>query len=302
MRALNAFQRSLDQNRQTVGVEPETVLEPLGRLESAACVWRLPSGDYCIPADSHLQILCLLDGDPPIIKGRDMPYDPARYIAIAMPGVPIEVHCPSTALVCQVLIEPKALLSSGRRVEFLEDRSLPERRLLCVQDPFAVQYLTATIYHNRSLFETSGAFRDSFTELVCMHLLHTHGSEGDHHNPEADILRPAMMDRLDRYLDSNLERKIATEDMASLTGLSMFYFSRKFKLTTGLSPYEYVLVRRVQRARSLLLSSDHSIAEIALETGFSSQSHFTTVFKQVLGQTPGKFRESHNEKRGSEAV
>jgi AraC family transcriptional regulator len=67
-------------------------------------------------------------------------------------------------------------------------------------------------------------------------------------------------------------------------------FARRFRATTGHPPYRYVLRRRVERAAALLRATDTSISEVALATGFSSQSHFTSAFKQPIGTTPSAYR------------
>jgi AraC family transcriptional regulator len=73
--------------------------------------------------------------------------------------------------------------------------------------------------------------------------------------------------------------------------LSVYHFARQFKVATGLSPHQYVILRRVERARQLLQSSaDLSLAEVGAHAGFSDQSQFTHHFKRLLGVTPGQFR------------
>jgi AraC-like DNA-binding protein len=68
-------------------------------------------------------------------------------------------------------------------------------------------------------------------------------------------------------------------------------FARQFKRATGLPPHQYVIMRRVERARQLLQAgTDLSLAEVALHAGFSDQSQFTHHFMRVVGVTPGQFR------------
>lgn len=91
-----------------------------------------------------------------------------------------------------------------------------------------------------------------------------------------------------------VEREIATNfslvDLADQIGYSPDHFSRLFKQAFEQSPHQYVLSRRVEWAMSLLKDDGMSIAEVALACGFSSQGHFTTVFKQRTGTTPGAYR------------
>ena len=79
--------------------------------------------------------------------------------------------------------------------------------------------------------------------------------------------------------------------MAAATCLSAYHFARQFKRATGLPPHQYVIARRVERARQLLQTgSDFSLAEVAAHAGFSDQSQFSHHFKRLVGVTPGQFR------------
>jgi AraC family transcriptional regulator len=68
------------------------------------------------------------------------------------------------------------------------------------------------------------------------------------------------------------------------------HFAAQFRAATGLRPHEYLLQRRIERARELLLTSRLPLAEIAFEVGFKTQAHFTTVFARFVGETPNVWR------------
>lgn len=92
------------------------------------------------------------------------------------------------------------------------------------------------------------------------------------------------------FVEANIGTRFDLSTMASAASLSPFHFSRMFKKTMGVSPVRYVLQRRVREAQALLRGSTKTLAEIALECGFASQSHFTTAFKKAVGVTPGRYR------------
>lgn len=79
--------------------------------------------------------------------------------------------------------------------------------------------------------------------------------------------------------------------MAAVADLDPYSFARQFKAVTGLPPHQYVIERRIQRARRLL-RADHQLdqAEVALRAGFSSQSKLSFYFKRIVGVTPRQFR------------
>ncbi len=103
-------------------------------------------------------------------------------------------------------------------------------------------------------------------------------------------LSPVRLAKVMDYIESTLDREIHLTDLATIAGLSPFHFSRVFKLETGETPYHFVGMRRLERARLMLLSSDMPLAELALSCGFASQSHFTAAFSKAMGVSPGRYR------------
>ncbi len=98
--------------------------------------------------------------------------------------------------------------------------------------------------------------------------------------------------RVDAFLDDHLGRCVALADLARAAGLSPMYFAAQFRAARGVSPHEYLLSRRIERAQERMIASTDRLIEIALEVGFQSQAHFTTVFKRLTGTTPHRWRET----------
>lgn len=92
------------------------------------------------------------------------------------------------------------------------------------------------------------------------------------------------------YVDANLERALSLDELARVAGLSMFHFSRCFKLATNTTPHMFVTCRRIEASRIMLANKTDCLAEIAYACGFSSQAYFTTKFKEHTGVTPGAYR------------
>ena len=105
-----------------------------------------------------------------------------------------------------------------------------------------------------------------------------------------EALAPAIIKRVIEKIDRDLAEKIRIEDLAELAGLSRSHFSRAFQATTGQSPQEFLIQRRLCEARNRLTGTQQAISEIAYASGFSSQSHLTRAFKKHLGLTPGQYR------------
>lgn len=94
------------------------------------------------------------------------------------------------------------------------------------------------------------------------------------------------------YIEENCLRTIRLEELASLTGLSQSHFSHAFKASTGLPPHQWQTRARLERAKQLLLKGDTPLTNVAVETGFADQAHFTRVFRKNVGTTPASWKRS----------
>lgn len=104
------------------------------------------------------------------------------------------------------------------------------------------------------------------------------------------ILSRSHEDLAKNILLENLEGDISILDVAQACNLSRGYFIRAFRETTGMTPYQWLLSERINRARELLRASNAPLAEVAIACGFADQSHFTRVFSNIVGVTPGNWR------------
>ena len=109
-----------------------------------------------------------------------------------------------------------------------------------------------------------------------------------------ELTRAGLVDRRVRraveLMHAHMERELPLEELAAAAYLSPFHFARLFKKVTGASPHAYLAALRIERARTLLATTDASVTEIATRVGYSSSSHFTKAFRQSTGLTPRAFR------------
>jgi len=103
-------------------------------------------------------------------------------------------------------------------------------------------------------------------------------------------LAPAALRRVQVFVEANLARSIRLHDLAARAGLSPYHFARAFKTSSSMTPRGFVEHRRIERAKRLLTESTQSLAEVAVETGFGTQSRLTSTFKRHTGFTPGAYR------------
>jgi AraC-like DNA-binding protein len=95
------------------------------------------------------------------------------------------------------------------------------------------------------------------------------------------------------FIEENCLRNIRLEELAGLLGLSQSHFSHAFKASTGMAPHQWQVNARLRRAKALILRGNFSLIDIAVETGFSDQAHFTRVFRKNFGTTPAHWRKAN---------
>ena len=109
--------------------------------------------------------------------------------------------------------------------------------------------------------------------------------------PPAQGGLPAFkMRRVVEFIEAHLDRPIKLARLAAVVDLSKFHFHRQFKRATGSTPHEYIVQKRIERAKALLSDSQLPLVEIAAQAGFADQSHFGSTFRKVTSMTPRVFR------------
>lgn len=96
--------------------------------------------------------------------------------------------------------------------------------------------------------------------------------------------------RVEHYIADHFGRRISLSELANVAGLSRMHFAAQFRTATGYRPREYLLHHRTEHAKRLLATTERPLAEIALAVGFSTQAHFSTVFKRISGESPARWR------------
>jgi AraC family transcriptional regulator len=146
---------------------------------------------------------------------------------------------------------------------------------------------------SRALAEESTAEQGSYVEAlgksVVMRLLRLELPRS-----KSNALSNWRLKRVEGYIDAHITKPVRLEDLAASVGLSRIYFAAQFKAATGYRPHEYVLVRRIERAKALMLESDVQLVVVALRVGFCGQAHFSTVFKRFTAETPAQWRKKNS--------
>ncbi|XGV97698.1 MAG: helix-turn-helix transcriptional regulator [Leptolyngbya sp. BL-A-14] len=134
-------------------------------------------------------------------------------------------------------------------------------------------------------------YLESLATLIMGHVIQNRSTIAKQLQRVPDYLTTQQLKAVLEYIQTHLSSDLKLYEIAHHLGVSPYYLAHTFKDTTGLSPYQYVLRRRVEQAQRLLRNSQMSIAAIAYEVGFGSQSHMTTVFRKALNITPGLYRQ-----------
>jgi AraC family transcriptional regulator len=112
--------------------------------------------------------------------------------------------------------------------------------------------------------------------------------------PETSSGGPALsgsrLRRVADYIEQNLDKDLSLAELAAVVYMSPYHFARLFKDSTGVPPHRFVVRQRIARARGVLVTPELSIAQVSRMVGFRTPSHFTTVFRRVLGVTPRAYR------------
>ena len=104
------------------------------------------------------------------------------------------------------------------------------------------------------------------------------------------MLAPWQLRRAMEAMTSRLDADVSLKMLAAESGLSVSYFIRAFKASTGDPPHRWMLRHRIERSKALLGRTDVSLAEVAVSCGFADQSHFTRVFKSFVGVSPAAWQ------------
>ncbi|HSC86208.1 MAG TPA: AraC family transcriptional regulator [Polyangiaceae bacterium] len=138
----------------------------------------------------------------------------------------------------------------------------------------------------------SSLFVEQISVAIGAHLLHHHRPDGSTRSSGTHRLGAPAMRRAQEMLVERLDQQPSLERIADALDMSRSAFFESFRTTVGVTPYQWLLSQRVERARRLLLETNLPLMEVALSCGFSDQSHFTRIFRRIEGLSPGRWRRS----------
>jgi AraC family transcriptional regulator len=157
-------------------------------------------------------------------------------------------------------------------------------------DPITSRLLlsAAGVLENNGALDT--LFRHQLTDLLATRVLAAHTSSPTTFQPNVGGLSPKVLLRAIERLRSDSDADVSLDALASDAGLSRFHFCRAFHESTGLSPHAWLRQHRLKQAMNMLRDTDASIALVAAELGYASQTAFAAAFRRLTGETPSDWR------------
>lgn len=262
--------RQLDSNER---VTIETIA--ISRWEDARDI---SSHQATTPEDRYFVAIALKTTRAKLTRDRQIIFDgtmPAGTLYVSAPSKPLaaQFHAPCAFLHFHISTDhfPAELPAT----EDLND-------LVLLRDPLAAELAKALTEHGDA---ADRPFARCIGQTLAMHLTRLELPRA-----KVNALPKWRLRRVEQYVADHFDRCISLAELANVAGLSRMHFAAQFRAATGYRPREYLLNHRVEHAKTLLTTTERPLAEIALAVGFSTQAHFSTVFKRISGQSPARWR------------
>ncbi|GHO56500.1 AraC family transcriptional regulator [Ktedonobacter robiniae] len=131
---------------------------------------------------------------------------------------------------------------------------------------------------------------ESLANILGIHLLRQHSSVKQPSLSRSVGLDKVTLRRVSMYIEDHLAEGLSLSEIAAVASLSPYHFTRLFKASTGFSPHQYVIQRRIERAKLLLSTTNWSLTTVAHAVGFANESHLALHFKRLTGIIPSSYR------------
>ena len=277
---------------RALGVDPVETVTPLGRHGLSASRWVHDTPRSTAAPVPHHVVTYQIGGSRAIGRrlGRQWHHGAGPGTATVMPAETEAVfEIDGRVDVLHLYLSPSVVEDCARTTVQRPER-LALRAPFAVVDPVIAGLAHMAIGSRQSAFVTSPLLRDQAAQLLATHLVATYSNGSAGTQRLVGRLTQRQLEAVRSHVDERLHETVTLADLAATAGLSPYHFSRAFKASTGSSPYRFVQERRIDRAKMLLLNTDWPIAAIALECGFSSQSHLTYAFRIATRTTPRRWR------------
>ena len=204
-------------------------------------------------------------------------------------GQPVGAHWEKPIDNLGIFLEPDFVIQTAVENRFASNFEFIE--IYKNKDPL-IQHIGLTLLaESKSETPAGRLYADSLIQTLVLHLLKNYSTANAAAENQNGGLSGYKLRRVTEFINANLEEDLSLAEIAAVADLSQYHFARAFRKTTGLTPQQYVMQQRIERAKELLAKDDLPIVEISLRTGFKNQSHFTALFRKFTKLTPKLWRE-----------
>lgn len=224
------------------------------------------------------------DGD----RVRDYEWEP-NSIGYLPPGVQVQAAVLEASRATFVAIPDRIFKQAA--YETFDTSRIDFRWMPNVIDPISTDLIGALSKLKKSVDGNDFPIvSESIATALAVRMMQQIGAEARSGDvPDGSLPKHVLRLVLD-YIETNLHNKIRLSELAGVATLSMFHFARSFRQAMNIAPVRYIWHRRIERAKLSLRNKATPLVVVSIDCGYSSQSHFTTAFKEATGLTPAAFR------------
>ena len=234
------------------------------------------------PEDRYFVGIALKSTRAKLTRDRQVIFDgtmPAGTLYVSAPSKPLnaQFQAPCAFLHFHISADhlPAQSVAGDGLVDLLGD-------LVLLRDPLAAELAKALTEHGDA---ADRQFARCIGQTLAMHLARLEPPR-----TRVNALPKWRLRRVEQHIADHFDRGISLSELAGVAGLSRMHFAAQFRAATGYRPREFLLNYRIEHAKMLLATTGRPLAEIALAVGFSTQAHFSTVFKRITAQSPARWR------------
>ena len=207
-------------------------------------------------------------------------------------------HAPRDVLVLELT---DALIARAAKALHIHEPASPLLPRCCLRDERITRLCDVLDVEARDGFASGRAFGEAIAMALASRLVTVNaqwavlpGTRAGY--PTARALLPVL-----EYIDDNLDADLTVAKLARIAGLSRHWFAHQFRAAMHCAPHQYVLGRRIERAKQLLAQTDLSATAVGYALGFGNPSHFAQAFRRSTGVTPSSYRGSHRKAQRASA-